>query len=97
MIYKCQECGKRFFFLSNYAAHTADHVQAKREARFERAKQERLQVNRERYTGSKTSLNNEFGCPMTGEVITEQEFHENIYFTYSTTAKYAEAVTPYFS
>ncbi|ELY6121701.1 hypothetical protein ACK2LO_002563 [Acinetobacter baumannii] len=39
----------------------------------------------------------EFGCPMTGEVITEQEFHENIYFTYSTTAKYAEAVTPYFS
>ncbi|MEJ7938155.1 hypothetical protein WKH77_10220 [Acinetobacter baumannii] len=39
----------------------------------------------------------EFGCPMTGEAITEQEFHENIYFTYSTTTKYTEAVTPYFS
>ncbi len=58
MIYKCQECGKRFFFLSSYAAHTDGHAQAKREARFERAKQERLQVNRERYSGSKTSLNN---------------------------------------
>lgn len=39
----------------------------------------------------------EFGCPMTGEVITEQEFHENVYFTYSTTAKYSEAVNPFFN
>jgi hypothetical protein len=39
----------------------------------------------------------EFGCPMTGEVITEQEFHENVYFTYSTTTKYSEAVNPFFN
>ncbi|MBJ9425208.1 hypothetical protein [Acinetobacter seifertii] len=39
----------------------------------------------------------EFGCPMTGEVITEQQFHENVYFTYSTTTKYSEAVNPFFN
>jgi hypothetical protein len=58
MIYKCQECGKRFFLLSTFTAHTDLHVQAKREASFERAKQERLAVNKQRYSGSKTSLNN---------------------------------------
>jgi hypothetical protein len=38
----------------------------------------------------------EFGCPLTGEVISKQEFDSNIYFTYSTTAKYSEVVAPYF-
>ncbi|HCH7478853.1 TPA: hypothetical protein NM870_003481 [Acinetobacter baumannii] len=38
----------------------------------------------------------EYGCPLTGEVITKEEFDTNIYFTYSTTAKYAEAVAPFF-
>ncbi|MDH2636811.1 hypothetical protein QDS01_18030 [Acinetobacter nosocomialis] len=58
MIYKCQECGKRFFTIRNYTAHVEGHERNKIEARFDRAKQERLEVNKERYSGTKTSLNN---------------------------------------
>lgn len=58
MIYKCQECGKRFFALRNYTAHVEGHVEVKREARFERAKQERLEVNKERFSSSRTNLTN---------------------------------------
>ncbi|MBJ9425200.1 hypothetical protein [Acinetobacter seifertii] len=58
MMYKCQDCGKRFFLLSSFTAHTDLHAQAKREARFDRAKQERLEVNKQRYLGSKASQTN---------------------------------------
>ncbi|WP_454667832.1 hypothetical protein [Acinetobacter calcoaceticus] len=59
---------------------------------------EDLTLTEERYTQycQPEPETGEYGCPLTGEVISKEEFDSNIYFTYSTTAKYAEAVAPYF-
>lgn len=60
--------------------------------------QEDLTLSEERYTQycQPEPETGEYGCPLTGEVISKEEFDSNIYFTYSTTAKYDEAVAPYF-
>lgn len=60
--------------------------------------QEDLTLTEERYAQycDPEPETGEYGCPLTGEVISKEEFDSNIYFTYSTTAKYAEAVAPYF-